>query len=1060
MAEKDIVQNMISQLGQSQGERMPEALRTDFVEIDERTTDDLLRFAKKLAPLVNYYRNDIIEPKGSWAKFFSYNDDAAALLSLRQGREANTAPHLALFLAFLELYREPQALINRFTGRHLDFYYRDVLRLKKKPPIPDRAHVLVELKKQSLPIIISRENVFSAGKDKSGPELIYAPTDETVVNVAKVDSLRSIFLETSDHGAVHYAPIANSSDGVGGALPETDAKWHGFGHANLPFAEVGFALASPVLRMKEGLRRVRVKLTLANVDATKLNATALASAFDVFVTGEKNWQGPYTVSAALNGGEAQLDFTVPETEKAVIDYDAAIHGYAYAAKAPVVQLLLKADRAGVGYNDFKNVTVQKIQVSVDVSNVTSLHVESDGGVLDPKKAFLPFGPEPAKGSRFLVGYDEAFPKKLSEAAIKIQWKDAPSDFAARYRQYGILGGRPFDLATRVQGIPAPAEFAMPNEPFGISRVDNGYFTATVSFKEDSGSENVRYGVPLFNSSDPASERTITLKLGGSAGSPGISSGGMSVNALRASRSRWAAIAANALVLKSPVLSSFKTSAPQSAGGFITLSLEKDFLHSTYRQKYVGYVVAQDAGSLALLKEPYTPAIESISLSYKADSDEVNVASVKLEDFANLDAQFFHVAYFGQMHEHGYQRNQFSFLADKSVSLLPVYENEGELLVGLSNLNPRDSVSVLFQVAEGSADPELTQEKIVWSALCDNYWKPLGSEGVVLDTTNQLLTSGIIKFVIPAEATTQNTILPSNRIWLRAGVARNVTAVGQLIAVAANAVEVQFRDQGNDPRHLMSALEAGSITKLKNGLAAVKTVKQPYASFGGVSEEIDNDFYRRVSERLRHKDRCITPWDYERIILEAFPRVHKVKCIPHAREGGWLAPGCVLIVVVPDLKNKIAVGLGLENTNTMDPLQPKVDADTISRIAEFVRRRTGMQVQVKVKNPSYQRIQLDFKVKFRTGYEFNRYREELNRQLIGFLSPWAFASGRSISFGGKVYKSVLLDFVEELPPIDYVTDFKMYNYLEGAAKIDVNEAHPETPDAILVSDYTHVVNEAD
>jgi hypothetical protein len=402
-----------------------------------------------------------------------------------------------------------------------------------------------------------------------------------------------------------------------------------------------------------------------------------------------------------------------------------------------------------------------------------------------------------------------------------------------------------------------------------------------------------------------------------------------------------------------------------------------------------------------------------------------------------------------MREHGYQRDQFSFLPSKSVTLLPVYEHEGELLIGFTNLNARDSVSVLFEVAEGSANPELAQEPITWAVLCENYWKTLGTDNVVLDTTNELLTSGIIQFVIPAEASTQNTILPADRIWLRAGVTEEVTAVAQLIAIAANAVEVQFQDQSNDPLHLLSALDAGKITKLRNGLAAVKTVKQPYASFGGAAVEMDNDFYRRVSERLRHKDRCITPWDYERIILEEFPRVHKVKCIPHAREGGWLAPGHVLVIVVPDLRN----------TNAMDPLQPKVDANTISRIAEFVDNRTGMQVQVKVKNPSYQKIQLDFKVKFHTGYEFNHYSKELKQQLVEFLSPWAFTAERDISFGGKIYKSVLLDFVEDLPVVDYITDFKMYTYIEDPNKVDVNEVRPETPDAILVSADTHVITEA-
>lgn len=1021
MAEKDIVQNMISQLGQSQGERMPEALRPDFVEVDERTTDDLLRFAKQFAPSVNYYRNNITAPADNWAAFFPYQDDPKTLASLREGNNASTSPHLALFLSFLALYREPQAIINRFTGRHLDFYYKDVLRLKKKPAVPDKAHVLVELKKQSPPILISRENVFSAGKDKSGVELAYTPTSESVINVSKVDSLRSIFLDSAGHGAVRYAPMTNSSNGIGGALPENDPKWRGFGHANLPFAEVGFAFASPVLRMKEGRRQISLRLTVTNVDATKLNPAALTGAFDVFVTGEKQWQGPYPVLSSLSEGVIQFDFTVPESDKAIVDYNAAVHGYSYTAQAPIVQLLLKADSAGAGYNDLKSVTLQKVQILVDVSNVTSLNVESDGGVLDPKKAFLPFGPEAGRGSRFMVGYDEALSKSLSQVKLKVHWKDAPSNFATHYAF----------------------------SAYGVSGVNNNYFTAAVRFADRGGWENSSDEVSLFNSGNPSAEHTITFEPGTSSVSPGFSTG-MSVFALRASGSLWATTAANELVSWRPLFGSLKPAPPEPRSGFITFSLEKDFLHSTYRKKYVGYAIDQNTSKLASLNEPYTPAIASISLSYQAHSDEVRVASVELADFSNLDVQFFHVAYFGQMHEHGYQRNQFSFLADKSVSLLPLYENEGELLVGLSNLNPRDSVSVLFEVAEGSANPDLVQDPIVWSVLCDNYWKTLGSDSVVLDTTNQLRVSGIIQFVIPAEATTYNTILPADRIWLRGGVARNTAALSQLLAVAANAVEVQFSDQGNDPSHLMSALEAGRITKLRNGLAAVKTVKQPYASFGGASEETDNDFYRRVSERLRHKDRCITPWDYERMILEEFPRVHKVKCIPHAREGSWLAPGCVLIVVVPDLKNK----------NAMDPLQPKVDSDTISRIAEFVRRRTGLHVQVKVKNPSYQRIQLDFKVRFRTGFEFNFYSKELNRQLIGFLSPWAFASDRSISFGGKIYKSVLLDFVEELPPVDYITDFKMYSYVEGMEKIDVNEARPETPDAILVSDYLHVVNEAD
>jgi len=1015
MAERDIIQNMIFQLGQSQESRMPKELGTHFSDVDERTPKELMRFTKKFAAFVNYYRESIATPIGNWSNFFP--NDEAALQELIGNKSADVTPHLALFLAFLKLYEKPQEVINRITGRHLDFYYKDILRLTKKSAVPDKAHLLLELKKKAVPLSILPESLFSAGKDATGVELLYAPVRETIINISKVSSLRSLFLDNSGHGTIHNAPIANSSDGVGGALTGDEKKWYVFGHEDLPEAEVGFAIASPVLRMKEGLRKVTVSLTLG--DSGELSDDLLENAFEVFITGEKGWLGPYLVAPMLNDDNLlTFDFTVLESEKAVIDYSAAIHGYSYVVQAPILQVLLKSSE-GVGYNDFSGVTLQKAQISVTVSNIISLSLESDGGTLDPKKAFLPFGPQPTIGSRFTIGYDEALSKKLSEVEITLQWKAAPEIFATHYANYGTT-------------------------------VSNDDFTAAVSIDGECGTLTSGSSVALFES-DESDPHIMTFSI-----TPATRSitDGIEVYALNTAGSLWATNLANQMVLANPVLTPFLTTVPEPPTGSITLTLEKDFLHSVYRKKYVENVMTfskqtSTTPALIMLNEPYTPTIQTISLSYTAQSNDVDITSNSLEDFANEDIQFFQIAYFGQMREHQYQREQFTFLTDKTVSLLPTYNNEGELLIGLSDLNAGDSVNLLFQVAEGSADPDFSQEDIIWSVLCDNYWKPLDSSGVLFDTTNQLLTSGTIQFVIPAEATPANTILPAGYIWIKGAVTQNVTALCQLIEVSANAVEVQFTDNDNDSNHLITALEAGKITKLKNGLSAVKSVKQPVASFGGSPVELDDPFTTRVSERLRHKNRCITAWDYERIILEAFPQVHTVKAIPHAKEGNYLAPGNVLIVVIPNLKNK----------NAVDPLQPKVSADTLSQITSFVEERTGQQVKVMVKNPNYQKIQADFKVSLHEGYEFNYYSNAINQALIEFLSPWAYNAERDITFGGKLYKSVLLDFVEELGYVDYVTDFAMYSYAEeNNDYTDINETEPETPDAIMVSAEAHIIGE--
>ena len=150
-------------------------------------------------------------------------------------------------------------------------------------------------------------------------------------------------------------------------------------------------------------------------------------------------------------------------------------------------------------------------------------------------------------------------------------------------------------------------------------------------------------------------------------------------------------------------------------------------------------------------------------------------------------------------------------------------------------------------------------------------------------------------------------------------------------------------------------------------------------------------------------------------------------------------------MVPDLRLR----------NAVDPLQPRADADTLSRIRQHLEKRAPMKIGVHVRNPRYQRIRLDFKVRFLPGVEFNYHARKLREALIGHLSPWKYAPGAAIAFGGTVYKSQLIDFVEDTEYVDYVTDFRMYDLRGGPGDSDdVNEANAATPDAILVSDATH------
>jgi hypothetical protein len=1029
MSTQDIIHHLIIQPGQSQDKRMPEELGIHFANIDERSDEELLLFTRKFAEFVKFYSNDDSTSAGDWSGFFPSSPDE--IRRLLNNKSSEVPPHLALFLSFLKLYQAgPQESINRFTGRHLDFYFKEVLRLTKKTAVPDKAHVVLELKKNTSPVSIRSEDLFSAGKDDTKVELVYKPTGETVINSATVDSLRSIFYDKTGHGTIRYAPVTNSSDGMGGKLTGDEPKWPAFGNEKNPPVEIGFAIASPVLRMKEGTRKVTLTLTLANVNHDAINDKTLKSAFEIYITGEKGWIGPYDVAPTISKDHIlSFSFNIPATEKAVIDYNVSIHGYRYTTQSPVVQVHLKTGKPDTspGYSDFEGVKIKKAKVEVEVSGVTSLSLEGDQGILNPKKPFAPFGQQPTKGSAFLIGYNEALDKKLSEITIRVDWKNPPENFNSYYSAYG-------------------------------ENVQNDDFTANVAFSYDGDRYYARSGVHLFETADARDPHDFIFTTGATH-SAGTNPAGRKVASLKQSGTRWSKNYLRELAIHRPVLTD--TSAMTELDkGFIRFTLNSSFFHAEYPRKTAENIInyfkpGSDAPAYVALNEPYTPVIQNISLIYKASSDEVSIYTNSLDDFTNDEIQFFQIAYFGQIQEHSYQRNLFNFLVDKSVSLLPEYKNEGELLIGLSDLKAGDSVSVLFQVADGSEDPDLPQPDITWTVLCDNYWKPMSNGEVVLDTTNRLLRSGIIKFVIPHDATTVNSLMPVDSIWIKAAIQKNVKAVCQLVSVVANALEVKLIDQGNDPKHLSAPLEKNKIVKLKNGNASVKSVTQPFASFGGVPTETDNAFYTRSSERLRHKNRCITAWDYERIILQEFPEVHKVKCIPHAKfiaglnKYCWLAPGNVVLVVVPDLTNK----------NAVDPLAPKVNGNILSRIAKLVSERTGFQVNVTVKNPAYQKLRLEFSVKFKEGYEFNFYSEKLKEEIKQFLSPWAYSTGRDITFGGKIYKSVLLNFVEEVEYVDYLEDFYLYS-ISGSKGLsnDLDEVQPESPDTILVSDSTHFIHE--
>lgn len=945
--------------------------------------------------------------------------DAEQLLLQTLSNWNSHLPHYTLFLSFLKLFKYAKTGINTLTQRHLDFYYKEVLSLVPRAEIPDHAHLVMELTKQTDEYMLSKGSLFKAGKDSLGKELFYALDKDTVFNKASVAALMNVYKgdgddqtgSISNKGRLFAAAIANSQDGKGAELKSLNKEWHPFfiktytdgklASVNTPRAQVGFAVASHYLYLTEGERAVDLTVQFAGA----YSYTPGSTTFDCYATTDKGWYKITTndVSYGANSSGKHyytIHFVLKGNEPSITNYTAAVHGGAFNCNLPIVKVYLRHnDDQAYPYDSLSTLKIENIKVSVAVGDtgaysqkgLKQLSVANDAGLVDSSKPFQPFGALPRAGSSMFIGNKELLCKKNAAVVLNIEWKNLPSDGTKIIYPAGTAPGA------------------------ALKHLANGIWTKDLDAAIFKGSTTQ---VAVTN----ASNQAITL-------------------------------ADETIVDYTDTYQLYNGS---SNKGFLRLSLNSDLGNDAYQDARITYLVklANNPSDTSNINPvaPYAPVISSLYASYNASTN----SQLSQNDQAAYNARttrYFHLYPFGESEQHAYLNK------DTTIDFLPQFTHtegtqdhvadNGSFFIGLKDLKPQQSVNILFQIMEGTSDPTLsvTGTLIHWSYLRNNQWQPFDEQSVV-DQTRCLRQSGIISFQIPEDTTLVHTMMPTGLAWLKASVSppNKPAAVCKLLNIAAQAAAVSFVDQNNATDFLNNALPANTISKLKDPVSDVKKISQPYPSFGGKPVETSTHFYMRVNERLRHKDRAITIWDYERLVLEAFPEIHRVKCLNHTKyinkDYNEVAPGHVTVITIPDLVNH----------NEINPLRPYTNADTLDQVKEFLHKRISCHVQLNVCNPVFEEVLLEFSLKLLPGYEFSYYSNQLKESITALLSPWAYGKADDIRFGGRIEKSVLINFIESQYYVDYITDVKMYHLTENnhATLTDEDEITASMAISILVS----------
>ncbi|HEY5746264.1 MAG TPA: hypothetical protein VIU12_09330, partial [Chryseolinea sp.] len=471
--------------------------------------------------------------------------------------------------------------------------------------------------------------------------------------------------------------------------------------------------------------------------------------------------------------------------------------------------------------------------------------------------------------------------------------------------------------------------------------------------------------------------------------------------------------------RNPDLGALPSYTPSTKQGFIKLVLAgptpadlvnlpsyapfEAFGHKSFPAIYAHKSVdlAKSVPNVVLPNQPYTPTLKSVTLDYTA-KETCSWATPNGID------QFFLLDIFGNA----------EVRTNDSPRLVPEFPKQGALYIGLKNASFPQTFSFLFQMQKGDVPGAALLEKtdVSWSYVTGNHWQALPSEAVVEEATEIFQVPGIIGLTI-GSASVGEGLLPADQQWIRATADQRADGAASVQEIVAQAARATRASNTTD----VQTIDAGTIGRLVHKVPAIKSVLQKYPSFNGRQPERDADFFKRSSERLRHRNRGVVTWDYERLVMEAFPEVFKIKCLPHTALDNTITPGHIKLVIVPDLRFR----------QGSDPLQPRSSLAFLRRIETFLTEKyLSSFVVPHAANPEYETLLVDCKVAFHAGFDPGFYAAQLQEDIRRFLSPWAYEEGRDIVFGGKVYKSEILAFIEGRPYVDYVVDFQLYHRYEG------------------------------
>lgn len=908
---------------------------------------------------------------------------------------SNSYPDTALIISFVRMLDDYKDQLNKNVGRHLDLYYERVLTLNNRNEIQDKTYICLEIEKDLNELVVKKDTKFNGGSYLNKKPIIFSSDNECCINGVSIAEAITVCYHNRESNKGLLTKKSVSSNLLTSKGKDVSASGiEMFGSKHDSRVDSGFMLSSPLFLLGTGNRKITITFNIESTSNPFLgsqvfltNISGWLKAVNVLWSVDDNSPSRHSLTIHLTSDDPSIELSKDLKKGGKFSW-------------PLIKILL---------SDFKELSVVKsIDVLVDVKNANARY-SNDYGLVKSNGMSSPFGPAPKVNSHFYVDLPELYPKPITSLEVVFSWNNLPESFDEYYEAYN-------DFLVDPQSTFSNDCFkVMPNVL--IAGKWQGVFSKTEDeFKVSQGSES------MYQSSDGDQKiknisKFSTFSLTPSSDKP--------------------------IVFQSNINSYIGLLEFDSKPGLIRITLDSPsmgFGHDIYADVVSSVTVsnvnsfhkketikaqATSKSSAAVIKKlpslPFTPTTNSIELNYSAECN-IDFSQVNRD----MQFQFYHCGVFSEYKvfdtlaapntinyrllenkQDGAERN------GQGINLFPVIDFNGALFLKLVNVAPPCSVSLLFEMSNWGGSSEcdvLSSYKFHY--MSKNGWKSLR---VLSDETNHFSGNGIVVVYLPKDLSDEIEVFPGKGFWLAISNYSQNSSIGRLKSIHTQALQVTRVPPSYSLSDEKLQIKKGSISSSVVKIPGVKKIYQPFGSAGGHKRENKEEFRKRVSQRIKTKDRAITAGDFEQLSFQVSPKLHYSRCV----KSDSLKSNINVVVVD-------SVGEGC-----LDSFTPSlVSSQRLDEIREYLVSRSSPFNRISVFNMRHQPVKISAKILFVNDAGTLEQCNSISNRIKEFMSPWCSTYKNTMPISEGLNRTDLLNLIIEQPDVLEVAELTI-ELSEGA-----------------------------